>query len=151
MDKQVALAKSLLESKGYTVTKVTNESIGAKNISLDFFKKYMRPIQEVIDDIGGVDAYSSERGDTEELDIPCSLLGGNYNTVYTVDEGDEIYDREAPLRGKDVIDSFTSLDRKMKKRVELSDNRGYNILVGTPLGDFVYQNQSGYICLYKKF
>ena len=35
MDKQVALAKSLLESKGYTVTKVTNESIGAKNISLD--------------------------------------------------------------------------------------------------------------------
>jgi len=133
------------EDAGVKVNKNDNYLADDEDIagSLEYLKSQMYPISQLLRDYGGLDLFSQERDGTEELDIPCDLLGGDYDNVYMISEDDG--------GAGDVMEIFHDMDREDIKTVHMP-GRGYNILVEVPgMGQFVYQNQYGYITLFKKF
>ena len=132
--KQIKLAKEILESAGYEVTLKEEKST-------EFLKDYMYSIQSMINRYGGIELFSHENEGTDVIDIPCKLLDGDYHNVYMIDDEDD--------NSHHFFDFWRSLDKEDGEVVDFSD--GYCFLVTTEYGEFVYQNMSGLIVIYKKF
>lgn len=137
--KQIKLAKAIVEAAGYEVTLNDEE----REQSLEYLKDHMYSIQTMLDNYGdgGLEQFSREREGTEEIDIPCDLLKGNYDNVFMICDEDE--------GSKEFFELWRELDREDGKTVNFAD--GYCILVNTELGEFVYQNMWGMITIFKKF
>lgn len=143
--RQIELAKSILESNGYKVSKKVNKHddyLAEGAASLEYLKSKMISISDLLDNFGGIKQFAAERDGTDELDIPCEMLGGNYDNVYMISDQDE--------GGPEVLKIIRGLDSKEVSRKNIPYVAS-NILMDSPLGKYVYQNQSGMEVIFMKF